>query len=177
MVFCARFRATTHVALQLAPRRPGEAANPQTRKPANQHSDWELHKRQVKYEYTLIIFNFSLIYVKRCLSIISVLLSLFQNYHFTVSLIIILLYSFIQARKGLNAKRFKKICRIIIMIFWCLLVSPGSRGRHGLNKLALLEVILGNVVSLNISENYSSFNFSILSFFTLYHRVFSYLYI
>ena len=50
--------------------------------------------------YTLIIFSFSLINIKCCLSIISVLLSLFQNYHFTVSLIIISLYSFIQARKG-----------------------------------------------------------------------------
>ena len=58
-------------------------ANPQTRKPTLRLGTAQ---KASEVQYTLIIFSFSLINIKCCLSIIFVLLLLFQIYHFTVLL-------------------------------------------------------------------------------------------
>ena len=58
-------------------------SDPQTRKPTLRLGTAQ---KASEVRYTLIIFSFSLINIKCCLSIIFVLLLLFQIYHFTVLL-------------------------------------------------------------------------------------------
>ena len=72
LIFPSSYSGCTGV---MVPRKP---ANPQTRKPTLRLGTAQ---KASEVRYTLIIFTFSLIYVKRCLSIISVLLSLFHCTH------------------------------------------------------------------------------------------------